>query len=282
MSLKKQDDLIRSFCEGAIKPLKGIPCKHYIPRDRECRLLKTGKTAEFIKKCRASTLEMLYRASVKYLKMFQQRHPGLPIDEGTDIDFRQIMERLKKIKLHRYSLIVWKGYINKVAYNAARNVLVRAGLLPKDSRCGTCRYLPWSEPHTCPKKKEERRKSDPPCEEYRWEAIIPDPIPDDESLANMTTPEILLREKEEGPLLSFIIKLLKNRIEDTAPGSKNREIYERQYDIFVSLIHSLSNGTPRTEAVNEIAQKYRIDKRTIQRDIRELREFLKKKNVLNF
>ena len=87
----------------------------------------------------------------------------------TNIDFRQIMERLKKIKLHGYSLIIWKGYINKVAYNAARNVLVKAGLLPKDRRCGTCRYLPWSKPYICLKKKEERKKSDPPCDEYCWE-----------------------------------------------------------------------------------------------------------------
>jgi len=225
---------------------------------------------------------MLYRVSVKYLKMFQQRHPSLPIDEGTDIDFRQIMERLKKIKLHGYSLIIWKGYINKVAYNAARNVLVKAGLLPKDRRCGTCRYLPWSKPYICLKKKEERKKSDPPCDEYCWEAVIPDPIPDDETLASMTNPETLLVEKEEGPLLSFIIKMLKERIEDAAPGSKNGEIYERQYDVFVSLMHSLSNNIPRTDVVEEIAEKYRIDKRTVQRDIREIREFLKKKNVLNF
>lgn len=248
-------NLIRSFCEGGLKSLRGIPCKHYIPRDRECRLLKAGKTARFLKKCRASTIEMLYKDSLRYLGMFRRRHPGLPIDEGVDIDFGEITERLKNVKPYGHNLTAWRGYISKVAYNAVRNVLVKIGLLPGERKCGTCKYLPWSKPYICPKTGAERKKSDPTCEEYRWTAVIPEPITDEELIAEIITPEILLIENEEGPLLPLIINALDERIESAAQGSKNREKYERQYDIFVTLVHSLSDGVPRKEVIEHLAKK---------------------------
>jgi len=199
MSVRKTNDLIRSFCEGGLEPFKEIPCKHYIRADRECRLLRKGKTARFLKRCRLSTFEMLYETVIRCLKMFQRRYPGLPIDEGEDIDFGGIIDRLKKRKLTQgYNLIVWRGYINKVGYNAVRTVLVgKEELLPRVRNCGTCKHLPRSRPYFCPKEEKVRKKSDGPCKDYVFEAVIPDPFTDDDDLPDITTPETLLTEKEE-------------------------------------------------------------------------------------
>lgn len=286
MSVRKMNDLIRSFCEGGLEPFEEIPCKYYIRADRECRLLRKGKTARFLKMCRLSTIEMLYETAIRCLKMFQRRYPGLPIDEGEDIDFGGITDRLKKQKLTQgYNLIVWRGYINKVGYNAVRTALFNRGLLPRDRKCGTCKYLPRSRPYFCPKKEEVRKKSDGPCRDYAFEAVIPDPFMDDDDLPDITTPETLLtkkeEEKEDSPL-SFIIRLMKERTESAAPESKNREKYERQYDVFASLLHSLSNDVPKATVMKQLAEKYDMDIRTIQRDIRDIREFLRGKNVTIF
>lgn len=293
MAEKKEYDLIRRFCEGGYKDFKNIPCKYYMSSDRACHLLRQGKSKRFWDQCRLNTLEWIYKAADKYLAVFKKRYPMLHIDEKEDADFACIADRLKKQTIKKDTLISWVGYVNTAVYREIRDFLHKVYKIPKIRRCGNCKYLPLSRPYICSEKGEERKKSDAPCEAYSWEPppeMMPAPI-DDEIIPDFNTPEILLAEKKEN-LLFRIVEMLMDRIEDENPGSKKRDIYKRQYEVFADVLHELSKIEPdveenelirqRSAAIDRAAEKQKVSRKTIMGDIEDIRKFLEKKMSLFF
>lgn len=307
MLKKKQQDKIRLFCEGNYKYFKDIPCKYYIPSDRACRLLRERekliepkkkvawdqKTEEFWAECRVNSDELIYRAVNRYLFVFKKRYYYIPIDEHEDIDFAAIAGRLKKQTLKKDTLISWIAYVNITVFRAVREYLYLKYLIPKKRSCGNCRFFPELPPYICASTGEKRKKTDPPCECYAWKlppVVTPEPINEETDI-----PDPLSGDKEEefgDEVLSCITDLLIERFKAQAPGSKKREVCKRQYEIFIAFLHELSEIEPesdlnemikqRTEIIKKLAAIFRVDEKTVRRDIQEVREFLKEKMSLCF
>ncbi|MDM8523689.1 hypothetical protein QUF80_09985 [Desulfococcaceae bacterium HSG8] len=289
MSERKQNDLIRSFCEGAGRRFGRLPCEHYDHSDRHCRLLEKQEMSEFWEKCRLNTLKILHKYALGYLENFIKEW-NFPIEKAEniraeDIDFKSVMTRLKKKKLTQgYTLAVWLAYVKTTIYREIKRNLARQGMIPREVRCGSCRYLSGSAPYICSKKGEPRKKTDGDnCEDYCFDIVITESGIEEKDIPPVAeTPETLLEEKEKrrNPLSSVIKDALSTRIREAKPGTRKREIYKRQCEIFIELLHLISEGMPKKEAEKALAGEYNINERTIRRDIADIREFLKKKNVL--
>ncbi len=290
MSEKKWQDKIRLFCEGEYKDFEGIPCRYYIRSDRACQLLRAQKAEKFWKKCRLNSIELICRASDRYFLCFKKKYYAIAIDEHEDIDFAAIVGHLKKQTLKKDSLISWIAYVNTLVFRAVIDFLHKKYGIPKKRRCGNCRFFPGSSPYICTSKGEKKKKGDFPCENYAWKppsVITPEPI-DDET----ETPASESENKDDpgNEMLSCIIALLIARVKEEAPGSKKREVCKRQYEIFVAFLHKLSEIEPesdlndiirqRSDIIKQIFKIFKVDEKTVRRDIQDIREFLKEKMSL--
>jgi len=290
MTVKKEHDLVRLFCEGGNKVFKNIPCEHYISSDRACRLLRQRKTKQFWKRCRLDVLEWICKAADKYLVMYKNKYPGLPIDEKEYLDFSSLIDRLRKQRLEKDTLISWISYVNTAVYRSVRDIMNKIYKIPTRRRCGNCKYFPESWPYICAENGEERKKGDAPCEAYSWEpppVVIPKSI--DEDITPAPTPETFLRGED---MLPRIIAMLIERVRDEKQGSKKRDVCKRQYEIFSGLLHEFSKIEPecdvdelialRSEAIDRLAEKYGVSRKTVMRDIEEILKFLEEKMSLSF
>ncbi len=297
MAEKKRNNLIRSVCGGLNRRFRGVTCNYYDCSAIECRLLRKQQMEEFWQKCRFNKFKMLYKASAHYLKQFKLKYDNIPVDDMEDIDFKGIINRLEKQGLKEdFTINGWRKYMNKTVYREVKGILVKKGLIPREAKCGTCKYLPVSKPYVCQKKGENRKKTDHACGEYtpRIDIFISvshnedsehngnqgkNPLESEMIRAqheNIRTPERILEEKQESNQLPIIKKLLKNRAENTNPGTRERKIYERQYNNIIQLQKLFSKGISEKKALKILADETSVDIKTIQRDLKEIRKFLKK------
>ncbi|GEM_PF-5152212 len=288
-------NLIRSVCGGENRRFRGLFCEYYERSTSRCMLLRERKMGEFWEKCRASCFNMLYEAAKRYLRNFRQTYPNSPIDETEDIDFGRLIRRLQDTGLKQgFDLEAWRGYMNKSVYREIRTILRERGLIPWQIRCGTCRFMPEKMPFICPKTGTVRGRTEEVCKDYaqsvhniiyidadlgvgsREENRLMAEIGEQQGIS---TPETLLEKKEEEQRLPLIRKILTARIKETQPNTKSRQIYERQYEIFVNLLNLFSKDIHIEKALKILADKYGVTVRTVQRDLEEIREF-SEKNVV--
>ncbi|MCP4107179.1 MAG: hypothetical protein GY749_16835 [Desulfobacteraceae bacterium] len=292
MTEQKQNNLTRSVCGGTNERFRGNPCKYYDFSSGQCLLLMEQKMDEFWKKCRCKKFEMLYEATTSYLKKFKQKYANLPVDDMEEIDFKEIISRLKNLRLkEEFNINGWRKYMNKTIYREVKGILVKKGLIPRETKCGTCKFLPGSKPYVCQKKGETRKKTGEICEQYAQKIDVFISINGSESNddqyrdnlifeisksihENVKTPETILEKEQEKNRLSIIKEILDKRIEKAKPG-KMKQKYERQYDVFINLFNLLSEGIPKEESQKLLADKNGVNIRTIRRDIVEIMEFLK-------
>lgn len=281
MSEKQQNDTDAAVCGKGNKRFGGVSCEYYFHSVMQCMLLKEHRIKELWEKCRINHLELLYNAVMAHLARFKQRYRKLPIDEQEDVDFDQIIRCLKaqedKKRFDISTLNDWRKYIGKAAYLEIRRIFIKRGLIPKEARCGICRYLPQTKPYICLKKREVRKKTNPACDEYRRRDVII-PVADDEIEHEQIKSFILPNSEENNEEITIesAINALNERIRQTKPGTKEREKSERQYEVFFNLCHLMSDGHSKEEAKNILADNYGISLKTIARDINEIKEFLEK------
>ncbi len=80
-------------------------------------------------------------------------------------------------------------------------------------------------------------------------------------------------EPEEKFYFNDIRKLLKNRISESK-SENNKKVFKRHYTVIVSLYHYLSHGYSIQKAKQVIAEKLDKNVKTIDRDLKEIREYL--------
>ena len=290
MPEKKQNDVIRFFCEGEDEQFRQISCKYYTHNpEKECNILKQYKISVFWDKCRENSFEILYHAVNKHLQRFKEQYEG--VDDQENIDFKGMITRLKKQRLrYGFNLFVWHSYVSRACYRELKNLLIRRGQIPSRRKCGNCKYFPEVKPYICPITKKKRKKTAEPCEEYGWKFSMPmtqtynDRIDHPEGSEKIPIfAERMGFTNDQQPFSTFaddrvsdMMGILKERVK-AEPRRKKRERYERQYDIFVNFLDMLSKDISKKEAIRSFARKWRISEKTIQRDIREFRKFLKEK-----
>ncbi|QTA86292.1 hypothetical protein [Desulfonema magnum] len=288
MSQKKQNNLIRRLCGGINKRFAGCSCNNYERSTTQCRLLRKHRMNEFWEKCRGEPFTMMYDTVTKITNTFRLKYPSLHISEVIDIDIKDIVTRLKTYHLkEEFTIIAWRNYMHKTVYREIKGYLIKKGWLPRVNQCGTCKYFPESEPYICPKNGKQRKKTDGTCEKYSQKLGIFISIngyghDDQKNNAHLSdkfqyndeTPETIL-EKKNDPLL-MIKHALCMRIDTASPETKQRAKYQRQYEVFISLLHLLSEGVPMKKAQKTLAKQNSVAAKTIQRDISEIRKFQKK------
>lgn len=162
--------------------------------------------------------------------------------------------------------------------------------------CATCQHLSRKS-YFCYFHREKRNKTDDVCENYSAEILV-----DFVSLNDDTTDENVAHHSPQSNRLlheisqmqaqtafsveaqvaaedelNHIRTLLQDRIETAASGSKRREMYERQYELFFQLVMKMcDDDLDEDDAIQVLAKECGIKEWTLRRDIRDAREFLLK------
>ncbi len=169
-----------------------------------------------------------------------------------------------------------------------------------DLDCSTCQRLSRKS-YFCYVHSEKRNKTDDPCEKYGADIVadfisLNDDAAADENaerqsqqsnrllneISQIRTQTVLSVDAQIAveDELSHIQALLQDRIETAASGSKRREMYERQYELFFQLVMKMCDeDLEEDDAIQAVATECGIKEWTLRRDIRDAREFLAK-NVL--
>jgi hypothetical protein len=162
--------------------------------------------------------------------------------------------------------------------------------IPAQKKCGACKFLPDFKPLICQQNGSEKKKTDNPCEEYAPKIKYTTSIDVDNSNEMNQTGrlEAKITEAQEerakslediitlNELIIKMIKALNQRIEEAPRGSAQRKMFQRQYEIFVGLFQSFSEDETYEKAVKRILTAFGVTKKTVQRDISEIENFLKK------
>jgi hypothetical protein len=169
--------------------------------------------------------------------------------------------------------------------------------VPERESCASCENLSRKSFY-CYRRSEKRKKTDATCEFYSQNISADFVSLNDEPMSgndgpntqfadrlfyeiecvneeHSDSPEAQLASRDE---LFFIRNVLQERIDTAAIGSKKREMYERQYQIFFSFVLKLSDDIPEEDALKDVAEESHLKTWTVKRDIKDVREFLK--NVL--
>ncbi|GAK50167.1 hypothetical protein U14_01394 [Candidatus Moduliflexus flocculans] len=162
--------------------------------------------------------------------------------------------------------------------------------------CMTCQHLSRKS-YFCYFHREKRNKTDDLCENYSAEIVVDfislnDDATDENAAHQSPQPNRLLHEISQIQAqttlsaedqvsaedeLNHIRTLLQDRIETAAAGSKRREMYERQYELFFQIVMKMcDDDLEEDDAIQAIAKEFGIKEWTLRRDIRDAREFLLK------
>jgi len=160
--------------------------------------------------------------------------------------------------------------------------------------CTTCQFLSRKS-YFCYFHKEKRNKTDDLCEHYSADIVadfisLNDDAVNDNAAHQSSQPNRLLHEISQIQVqntlsaeaqisaedeLNHIRMLLQDRIETATSGSKRREMYERQYELFFQIVMKMCDeDLEEDDAIQAIAKEFEIKEWTLRRDIRDVREFL--------
>jgi hypothetical protein len=216
-------------------------------------------------------------------KKMSQSLPSL--DEEEDLDLKQIFGRLERNYLEReLSIDQWFNLAGLAFRNASIDLARRRGATPFRNSCGACNHLTSSNPFQCLISGEFRAKGDPVCEDYRpvrvgFEAVT-DERPMDafllkESIAKAAEDE--RRDLDRRFVESIEFALRSKVLKET--NSQTRAIYTRQYNVFVTLQHTLKVVDSVQEAVGIVARQLGVPRNVVRDDIRQIRAFLQRRGI---
>ncbi len=296
MSGKKDVDLIQAVCGG--EQFSKVPCKYYNPPSTECNLLKKGrKLKDIFKKGRCDPYNKLCMAVKrnldKYLKDIEQhsKSDSKKIFDSRTIYISLILRgRLENKSLKKgYNLAVLQAVINTSSKREVIKVLRQEGVMP-EFICGWCIFLSSSEPYVCERElipgdgeKEKpnphynhiRRPSDHACQkgfrpfEYESgdknddETGIPEPFQNRISYDNLTD-------------IAYAATLLKRRAQGAKLGI-TRKRYTRQFESWMKRLGFMYECGTNEAVEEELAKYFCVNTKTIQRDFKEIRKYLRKK-----
>jgi hypothetical protein len=272
-------DLIALFCKGEGKRFNGIRCEHYEIFTKECDLLKKDSMKDVFEKGRCKPSVMAENAVRRNL--FDYRDKINP-KEDKGIAW-EVCDIIKKKRLNTPILPVLIGYINKTVYTEVIRILIEKGILIK-GECGKCIYLSLSKPYICQRAdiiKDGKKFENPLYGEKR--------NPSDSACKDGFEPpefnggdDVDIYEAEgTGEGFTIIIdmqKLLIQRIKK-AKDENTKKRYERQYAVFCRFLTLMQDGHSEKEALKIIAEKFDppVSVKTVERDMTEVRDFLKTK-----
>lgn len=290
MNDNRKNDRLVWFCTLA-------QCSRYNSGLRECNLLRNGQMEEFWETCQPNNVIIFYEALQKSLQSIRKDYPSLPIDDAEEIDFDGTIRRLKTCRLtFGFDLETWSRYVSRVVKNEIKKNLMRRGLLPYAHACGSCGNLSKSKPYLCKITGEARKKTAKTCENGYIPDIAKftsiDGASDVAPLNDRRQSEIIdaLAERHAFPTLESILEEIKRKLtivdmerelakraEKAKKGSKARQKRERQHLVFVNYLDLLSKDIPRNDVVKKLHEQSGINKKTIRRDMEEIRIFFQKK-----
>ena len=286
------EDLIQAYCKGGSK--HDDNCEHFVVIGHECELLKAQVMEEIFAKGRCLPEKNLVRSTVSGI--LYRFHDLIKPQDCVDEITVSVTEDIKKHSLTEgHKLCVLKGYINKTAYHKIVKMLMKETDTITKRVCRDCFYLmPLSKdsdpicqrvtidsneegediPNSHYQKK--RGPSDSACQGFRHIIIVSIETVPDSVEGTVGSGIQAVNTIDE---IDFFRKLLKKRIQ-LATTPKRKEINLRQFTIFCRLEQLFQQAAQRNEAVKQIAEELKVSKNSVYRDIQDIAEYLRKKNVM--
>ncbi|MCP4105380.1 MAG: hypothetical protein GY749_07575 [Desulfobacteraceae bacterium] len=307
MSGKKEIDLIQAVCGG--EQFGKIPCKYYNP-STECNLLKKGRKLKDIfkngkrRRCRPDIkVSMAVKRNLdkykKYLNDIEHRSKSgwqnsrQVFDSHIGYVSSVLINRLKNKSLDKgHNLAVFQAFINTASEWEVIKVLRQEGVMP-EFICGLCIFLSNLKPYVCerefipgdggnektnPNYNHNRRPSDHACQEG-FKPLEYESCDENNNDGHKTeVPEPLQNRIDYDSLtdIAYAVTILKRRAQGTTLGI-NRTRYTRQLESWVKRLEFMNEYDTDEAVENELAKYFDVTAKTIQRDFKEIRKYLRKK-----
>jgi len=288
MSESAKIDLVRKYCGGVGERFAGVVCDFYIQLTGLCKLLEVEKIKIIFLKGRCKPHDHIVKAVKRFLRKYKEMIGSDNLESYTDTISFQVFNRIKEIKLDKgFNLPTLYGYIRKSAYNEVNQQLLSEKILVR-RQCGNCVYLSAIKPYKCQcvgnsisgtqneHYEFERKKIDKACDFFvRKEVELSYDQSENLSkkLENFGNDDLM---KETDSKLNYfdLLKLIKKRIDESKSETKKKTL-KRHYIVITSLYHYLSYGYDFVKAKEVIAKKIKMNVKTIDRDLKEIRESFK-------
>jgi len=281
-------DLVRKYCGGAGRRFAGIVCEFYIQITGLCKLLENEKLEFIISKGRCKPYDHIVSAVKKCVKKFADMIRTNDLHGYANTISFEVVERIKERKLEKgFNLPTLYGYIRRTAYTEVYNQLINDKDLVR-RLCGNCAYLSAIKPYRCQcvgdsnggtqneKYEVERKKIDKACD-FFVKIEIEVSYDQNENLSKKlenSENEDAIIEADSKFEYYDLLKLMKKRINDSKSEMK-RKALKRHYIVITSLYHYLSYGYSIQKAKEAIANKIKMNVKTIDRDLKEISESFK-------
>lgn len=244
-------------------------CEHFARGTGECALLNGGRMTELIENSRC-TWEMMEHA----LQVFEKK--GV-CDDGADIRFDDLFRRFKLADIHDSRPIGWFRYIERAVMHACLEILRKRGVFTRET-CSNCEHFTPSYPHMCVESGAPKRKTDEGCQHYS--PLATGPVEDRSGTANDfknrqdADPWDSVNATIDANMLG---RELLQRAKSAKPRTKDRERRQRQYELFVHLLHSFRGGLSQEEALASTQEQSGMSRKTLLRDVDEIRQYFEEK-----
>jgi hypothetical protein len=281
--------LVREYCGGLGKQFAGVVCGFYIQLTGLCKLLEEEIFASIFSKGRCKPHDAVESAVKRNLKIYEDKIESSNFESDVKSLSSIVNNNLKERRLKTgFDLPTLLSYINKTAYIEVLQFCIKDGFLVR-KQCGNCISLSVMRPYICLNEgsliegtinnyyQKERKINDKGCELFKKKNIFVDK---EKSLGDKKLDffETVVDENTESEVerrlyLNDIMKLLKNRIAESK-SENSKKIFKRHYAIIVNLYHYLAYGYSIQKAKQMIAEKIDKNVKTIDRDLKEIREYL--------
>lgn len=268
-----------------------VDCDHLV-RPEVCKLLKEFPLKEIFATGRCRPQKFL--TSIVRRKLNRYRDLLCPDEHAEALAFeleRALEERRLTESPTLYGLV---GYFKTAAFHAVARLLEEEGLFTPKT-CGYCIHLSRSKPFRCQcqyitvadsEQGAERKIARTGKRVHKWYNYPRRPS-DNACKAGFERyalePETLMSSSSPPPdqapasvILTQAVEVLQARAA-TATRPKERTVLHRHLSIFIGLIHSYERGYSENEAVKEVAADLNITVKMLNRDLRDMLQFLSEK-----
>jgi hypothetical protein len=268
------------ICKGSGIEFGRVACEHYRMDSAQCALLNQGRIAALCEQGRCTpTIIVLVQKSLS------RQFPDL-LDECEDLDLQGFTNQLRNMVWQGSRAPArWLSYLREAIKNRSTKILIRERLAPDQKRCGTCRSLPRWKPYTCQVSGEEKRRTDPACDDYHFpgRAVIREPLGgagegerggspfDGPSFEKSDDVQANVESKID---VERLMKALAERAAAKGLGERDRARFSRQYDLFVRMHRLLGEVDSDKKVINILSEQMSVSERMVRRDIARVREFL--------
>jgi hypothetical protein len=268
------------ICGGSDEMFEKIACEHYTRDPSQCELLNEGRIATL---CEQGRCTFAIIGIVQ--KTLSRQFPDL-LDEREDFDLQKFTDQLKQMAWNGSRIPSrWLSYLSTAIRRLSITLLVRMRVAPDEKRCGTCANLPRWKPYTCQISGDEKRRTHPACDDYRFpgRTILREPHGvGDEDERGGSPFDGPAAEKSEAFQQTVDSKMdveslrreLAKRAAAKDLGKRKRAAFVRQYDLVVRLHRLLGEVHSDKNIFRILAQEMSVCERTIRRDLAEIRRFL--------